>query len=176
MLKIRKAEQHNIAEVDAIYTEILRYEEEHTKYTVFELGVYPTRQTAEKAFAENSLFVLEQHGQVYASIIVNQMQPAEYQEVHWNCDAAPEEVMVIHLLCVSPTRAGQGLWTAMVKFVETLAKERNCKVVRLDTGAQNIPAVSLYQKLGFKIADTATMAIGGIISHKNHLFLELTLG
>lgn len=172
---IRKAEQQDIDAVDAIYTEILLYEETHTKYTVFELGVYPTKQIAEKALAEGALFVMERDGVLCASIIANQVQSAEYQDVHWQCDAAPEDVMVIHLLCVSPTSAGQGVGTEMVQFIVNLAKEKRCRVVRLDTGSQNIPAVSLYQKLGFKIADTATMAIGGIISHKNHLFLELVL-
>ncbi len=63
----------------------------------------------------------------------------------------------------------------MMRFVIEKAKQMNCKTVRLDTGSQNKPAVSLYTKLGFEIAGTTSMNIGGLISHKNHLFLELEI-
>ena len=59
-----------------------------------------------------------------------------------------------------------------MQFVVEYAKSMNCKSVRLDTGSQNKPAVALYTKLGFELAGTGTMAIGGMISHGNHLFYE----
>ena len=95
--------------------------------------------------------------------------------VHWGCEAKPEEVMVIHLLCVRPSKAHQGMGRRMVEFIIEEARKRGCKAVRLDTGAQNIPAKSLYTKIGFKLAGTASMAIGGLIPHEGHLFFEYVL-
>ena len=45
-------------------------------------------------------------------------------------------------------------------------------MIRLDTDEQNIPAVSLYKKMGFEIAEITSMNVGGAIEHKSHLFME----
>ena len=64
---------------------------------------------------------------------------------------------------------------ALVEFVARQAKLMNCSTVRLDTGQQNKPAVALYTKLGFELAETASMSIGGLIPHDGHLFFELKI-
>lgn len=169
---IRKAVLRDIDEVEKSYVELLLHEKEHGAYTVWELGVYPTRETAQKAFAEGSLYVMEQMGEICASIIINQTQPEEYGSIKWSCQAKEEDVLVVHLLCVRPSKAGLGIGKAMVQFAIEEGRRRRCRTVRLDTGKQNKPAVALYEKLGFTIAGTTAMEIGGIIAHKNHLFLE----
>ena len=169
---IRKAVSQDIEQIENSYTELLLYEKEHGAHTVWQLGVYPTRSTAEKALAEDTLYVMEQDGEICASIIANKVQPEEYDRVCWKYQAEADEVLVIHLLCVRPSKAGQGIGGALVQFVVENAKSMNCKSVRLDTGSQNKPAVALYTKLGFELAGTGTMAIGGMISHGNHLFYE----
>lgn len=169
---IRKAELQDIDQVENCYTELLLYEQDHGANTAWQLGVYPTRATAEKAFAAGTLYVLEQDGDICASIIANQIQPEEYGNIEWECHAQPDEVFVIHLLCVRPSKAGNGFGKDMVQFAIEEGKRRNCKTVRLDTGSQNRPAAALYTKLGFKLAGTTTMAIGGLITHNNHLFFE----
>lgn len=169
---IRKATAQDIDQIEKSYIELLTYEQEHVAYTVWKMGVYPTRETAEKSLAAGSLYVMEQDGEICASIILNREQPEEYGSIKWKYSAQPDEVLVVHLLCVRPSKAGQGIGKAMVQFAEEEGKRRNLRVVRLDTGAQNIPAASLYRKLGFTLAGTSSMAIGGVIPHDGHLFLE----
>lgn len=169
---IRKALLQDIDQVAEGYTELLLYEQEHGAYTAWKLGVYPTKETAEKGFKAGSLYVMERDGEICASVIVNQIQPEEYGNINWKYQAQPDEVMVIHLLCVRPSKAGSGVGRAMVQFVVDEARKLNCRAVRLDTGLQNKPAVGLYKKLGFELAGTTSMAIGGVIAHKEHLFFE----
>jgi len=172
---IRKAASQDIDQIEQKYIELLMHEQEHGAYTVWKLGVYPTRETAEKALSEGTLYVMDQDGEICASIIADQKQPGEYEKIEWKQRAKPEEVLVIHLLCVRPSKAGMGIGRDMVKFVIEEAKRRSCRAVRLDTGSQNLPAVALYTKLGFELAGTTSMAIGGLISHNNHLFFEFKL-
>ena len=174
-MMIRKGTEADLDGVNEGYEELLRYEKKHGAYTVWELGVYPTRNSAKKSLDEDGLYVLEEDGQIADSITVNQKQPAEYAQVQWGCDAKPEEVIVIHLLCVRPSQAHRGLGHAMVQFILDEARKQGCKAVRLDTGAQNIPARSLYTKIGFHLAGTGSMAIGGVIPHDGHLFFEYVL-
>lgn len=169
---IRKATTLDIEQIEKSYIELLDYERTHTAYTVWKAGVYPTRETAEKGCRDEALYVMEQDGEICASIILNQLQPKEYENIHWNYSAQPDKVLVIHLLCVRPSKAGRGIGKSMVQFAIEEGKRRNCTAVRLDTGEQNIPAATLYRKLGFELAGTSSMAIGGLISHDAHLFFE----
>ena len=169
---IRKAKQEDIDAVEKSYTEHLLHEKENGAYTVWKLGVYPTRNTAENALSDGALYVLEEADEICASMILNQTVPAEYGSIQWKCRANPTGVLVLHLLCVRPSKAGRGIGKKMVLFAIEEAKRRNCEAVRLDTGKQNIPAVSLYTKLGFGLAGTASMSIGGKIAHDDHLFFE----
>lgn len=169
---IRKALAEEIDQVESGYTELLLYEQTHEAYTVWKLGVYPTRKTAEKSFQEGNLYVMEQDGEICASMILNRIQPEEYGNIRWKYDAQPGEVLVLHLLCVRPSKAGCGIGKEMVQFAINEGKRLKCSVIRLDTGAQNKPAVALYKKVGFTLAGTGSMDIGGLISHKSHLFFE----
>lgn len=169
---IRKAELQDIDGVEKCYVELLLHEQEHGAYTVWQLGVYPTRETAEKALAEGSLYIMESAGEICASIILNQTQPPEYDRIKWKYPAKPDEVLTVHLLCVKPTSAGRGIGKQMVRFAFEEAKRLHCKTVRLDTGAQNKPAAALYEKLGFELAAASSMKIGGLLAHSSHLFFE----
>lgn len=83
--------------------------------------------------------------------------------------------MVVHLLLVRPSMAGRGVASALVGYAVELAQNNGCRAVRLDTGEQNLPAVSLYKKLGFQIAAAAPMKVGGAIENRGHLFLQKIL-
>lgn len=169
---IRKAMSQDINQVEKSYMELLLHEQEHGAYTAWKLGVYPTRETAEKGVTDGTLYVMEQNGEICASMIVNKVQPEEYGNIKWRYRVQPDEVLVLHLLCVRPSKAGCGIGKDMVQFAIEEGKRLSCSTIRLDTGAQNKPAAALYRKLGFELAGTTAMSIGGLIAHNNHLFFE----
>lgn len=169
---IRLAELTDLDGVEEGYMEHFAHEREHGAYTVFREGVYPTRKDAEKALREGALFVYEENGVVLGSVILDSSQPEEYRKVDWPSRLEDDRVKVIHLLMVRPGAAGKGIGSALINYASELAGQQSCAVIRLDTGAQNIPAAALYQKLGFQLAATASMKVGGSISHEGHLFFE----
>ena len=172
---IRKANYDDLESIAKIYEDIITYEEENKRFTAFQRNIYPTRHTAEKALNEESIFVFEDNGEICASIIINANQPKEYDNVKWKYPASPDNALVIHLLCVSPNKSGLGIGRKMVEFAINVGVARNCSTIRLDTGEQNLPARRLYEKIGFTIAGTSIMKIGGLIQHNNHLFYEMKL-
>ena len=137
--------------------------------------MYPTRKDAEKAVSAGTLYVYEENSNIAGSIIVDKESPVEYAEIFWGQACTNDEAMVIHLLMVRPGMAGKGIASSLVRYVMELARNHSCKVLRLDTGSQNIPAVSLYKKLGFRVVATASMKVGGAIEHSGHLFFEKVL-
>ncbi len=172
---IRQATIDDILQIEDSYSEHFRHELEYGAYTVFQKNVYPTRADAEKAEATGSLYVYEENNMICGSIIINKLQPAEYETVVWNLQCGADVVMVIHLLMVRPSMHGKGIASALLNFTVEQARERSCKVIRLDTGGQNIPAISLYKKFGFEIVAAAPKKVGDAIEHNNHLFLEKML-
>lgn len=146
---------------------------EHLLYS--KAGIYPTRKDAEKSISAGTLYVYENNNNIAGSIIVNKVQPTEYKSIIWGQSFTNNEVMVIHLLMVRPSMKGRGIASSLVKYAIELAKSNSCKALRLDTGSQNTPAVSLYKKLGFQIVATASMKVGNAIEHSGHLFFEKEL-
>ena len=159
---IRKAVFTDLDSIAEGYHEHFLHEKKYGACTVFQEGIYPTRADAERALKSGTLYVYEENGAIMGSIIFDKRQP-------------DEKVNVIHLLMVRPCASGKGIGSALINYVAESAKQQSCTVIRLDTGEQNIPASSLYKKLGFRLAAILPMKVGGIISHKRHLFFEKML-
>lgn len=172
---IRKASLEDLQFIEDTYNEHFLHEAQNGAFTVFRKGIYPTRIDAEKAIGAESLYVYEKGGNIVGSLIMNKTQPPEYENIVWSQSFTDNEVMVIHLLMVRPSMSGKGIASSLVKYAGELAKSSSCRVLRLDTGSQNTPARSLYKKLGFQLVATASINVGGVIQHGDHLFLEKIL-
>lgn len=116
--------------------------------------------------------MLEDEEGFAASVTLDRNQPGEYAAIPWEYPAGPQEALVIHTLCIRPSRGGQGLGKRMVEFAIREAEHLGCQAVRLDTGAQNKPAIGLYTKMGFRLASSGTILLDGQIAHKDHVFME----
>ncbi|MGN1122178.1 MAG: GNAT family N-acetyltransferase [Eubacteriales bacterium] len=171
---IRRATNADIDAVEAGYTELLTFEEKNGSFSNWQRGVYPVRATAEKALASGTLYVLEENGQICASVILNHVPPCEHEKIAWRYPVPDCEALTVHTLCVPPEHAGKGCGKRMMAFALTLARDTGCKVVRLDTYEGNIPAQSLYTKLGFSKAGSAEVVLEGVLAERL-LYFEYSL-
>ncbi len=74
--------------------------------------LYSTKKDIEKAVNVRTLYVYEENNRIAGSIIVDKIQPIEYTKIVWGQTFTNDEVMVIHLLIVRPSKAGKGIATA----------------------------------------------------------------
>ena len=168
----RPAAESDLDAIERHYTELLTHEAETGRSTTnWSLGVYPTRQTAAAALAAGTLWVLEREGEPVASVILNHHQDDFYATIGWQYPAPPEQVLVVHTLCIPPRYAGQGLGRECVSRIKQQAAAMGCAVIRLDTWAGNIPAATLYQKNGFSLCGRAQVLFQGKIPEEL-VFLE----
>jgi len=58
----------------------------------------------------------------------------------------------IGLIAVGETARGQGIGKALVQMAESFAFEKGARQMRIPTQKMNVPAVNLYQKLGYALA------------------------
>ena len=102
---IRKATEHDIDAVEQGYTELLTHEKDNGSSSNWVLGVYPTRSVAEGSCAAGTLYVMEEEDGICASMILNQVQSEEYYGIAWEYPAGDDEVLVLHTLCIPPSKS-----------------------------------------------------------------------
>ncbi len=169
---VRKAEQTDITAIADTYTELLVDEQRKGCYsTNWKLGVYPTIAVPRNAVSRGTMYVLEENGEICASMVLNHEQAKEYAGVGWQYPGEGEEVMVIHTLCVPPQKAGRGYGRKMVEYAKKLAGTMDCSVIRLDTFAFNEPAKKFYLRNGFRIAGYGRILLQGLIEEEQ-VYLE----
>lgn len=161
---IRLATEQDLPLVGSIYEEILAEEEKRpASFTNWQRGKYPTVEHARAALEAGTLYVAEEDGEVYGCVNLNGEQLAEYAALNWSVPADPEDVMVIHTLCISPRWAGRGKAREFVAFCEEEAHRKGKKVMRLDTYEGNLPANTMYPKLGYTFVGGTEFFFQGFI-------------
>lgn len=168
---IRKAEEKDIQNIADTYTRLLTYEQEHGSNSGWKLNLYPTIEVPQQAVPTGNMYVLEENGEICASMILNSEQAEEYTEISWLYPASDEQVLVIHTLCIPPEKAGRGYGTAMLNFAKEYGREHGMTVIRMDTWLHNEPAKKLYLKNGFQIAGTGKILLHGVID-EDQVYLE----
>ncbi len=171
MMKIRKADKNDIIKVSEIYEDIHALEEKGLLTTGWVRGVYPTSDTAQKAFYDDELFVMEVCGKIVAAARINNIQDEVYSEGNWKYPAGEDEVTVLHTLVVSPGCSGKGYAKAFVRFYEEYAKNTGSAVLRMDTNEKNTRARKLYASMGYEEAGIVSCEFNGI-SSVNLVLLE----
>lgn len=172
---IRLATKEDLNEVECIFHEILDKEAATVSYSNWIKGKYPTKAHAELALNQGTLYVgEEENGRLFGCANLNRIQLDEYVKIPWIYEAEGDEVFVIHMLCIRPDCAGQGRGKEFVAFAEELAREKGCRVVRIDTYEGNTPAANLYQSLGYRLAGKTLFHFQNVI-WENLICLEKKL-
>nr|WP_294530316.1 GNAT family N-acetyltransferase [uncultured Blautia sp.] len=161
-MKIRKALASDIDAVEEIYNDIHTAEESGKQMIGWIRGIYPVRATAEASLERDDLYVLEDHGKIYGTGIINKTQVDVYSKGHWKHQAEDDQVCVLHTLVISPDGAGMGYGKKFVKYYEEHALECGCVELRIDTNARNVIARKMYKKLGYTEIDIVPTNFNGI--------------
>ena len=61
----------------------------------------------------------------------------------------------IEAICVDEKNRGRGIGTELLKFVRIIAKKNNCTDMYLTVNEENINAIKIYEKFGFKVKNIA---------------------
>jgi len=163
MIKFRKADKNDIDAIAQIYDRIHDAEEAAQVTIGWNRSIYPTRKTAEDVVALGEMFVELDDDKIVAAARFNkeQVHPA-YDQVAWEFDAKPEDVMVMHTLVVDPTVARKGYGRAFAKYYEEYALENGCHYLRIDTNMINVRARQMYASLGYREAGIVPTVFNGI--------------
>lgn len=168
---IRRAKKEDIAAIAETYRELLTYEQEFGSNSNWKLDVYPTIAVPKSKIPTGTMYVLEENGEVCASMVLNHEQADEYAEINWQYPGEGDCVLTIHTLCIPPRKASHGYGRQMVEYAKQCAAETGCTVIRIDTYAHNEPAKRLYLNNGFRIAGYGRILLQGLIEEEQ-VYLE----
>ena len=161
---IRRALETDLSAVADIYSEVLSADESRPQsYTNWQRGKYPTMDTARGSFEAGTLWVGEETGELYAAVILNDIQLPEYDNIPWQFEAEQDKVAVIHTLVIRPSMSGKGKARELIAFLEEESRRAGKTVMRLDTYEGNLPANIMYPKLGYRLAGATEFFFQGFI-------------
>ena len=109
---------------------------------------YPQEKDFAKDISNGELYVDERKGEVAGLICVNQVEPAEYEDLNWSLK---EKAMVVHRLSVNPKLRRMGIASGMMQFADVLARSRGIRYMKTDTYSVNPKMNALFLKCGYKL-------------------------
>ena len=141
MLKVRRARADEFDQVLDFYTNMIDGMRGTEFDVCWEHDVHPS-----------SAFLVED-GEgatcIASAMVLNGEGDAGYESVSWHVAAAPDEVLVVHVLGTLPAYHGRGFARAMMEAGIDVARAAGKRAVRLDTFTTNVRAQSLYESCGF---------------------------
>lgn len=150
----------DIDELEQLYNDLNDYLALGKNYPGWKKGVYPIREDAVKGIEEGYLYVARYNDQIVGTIILNHEPEDAYSKVNWTIEADYSDIVVIHTFAVHPDYQKEGIGQKLMEFAISHSKEIHAKAIRLDVYEKNIPAIKLYEKLGFQYIDTVDLGYG----------------
>ena len=156
-MQIRQAERTEFEAVRRFYHAVIDAMEGAEYKPAWQKDVYPDPAFLRASVENGELWLGEIDGRTVAAMVLNHDCNEGYAEVSWPHEALPEEILLIHALCVYPDFGGRGLGGELVRFAQELARKDGMKLMRLDVLKGNLPAEKLYPACGFRLVDTVTL-------------------
>ena len=125
-MEFRLAKKQEFDSVRDLYWMLIDETSHLPSFPHWKKGLHPSDEWLLESLEKSQMFVLEENG----------------------------EILIIHVLAVSPKHAGKGLGTKMMQYILDYAKEIKMQAVRLDVISNNSSAEHLYQKMGFRFVQT----------------------
>ncbi|MGL5676800.1 MAG: GNAT family N-acetyltransferase [Cellulosilyticaceae bacterium] len=158
-IEIRLGTEKDSDALEQMYDAINDYLECTTNYPGWRKGVYPTRQDAVEGINEGRLFVAIENKQIVGSMILRHKPEPAYEGAPWQVVLEESEVLVIYTFVVSPKCLQHGVGRKMLEFAEQYAVNKQVKALRLDVYEKNLPAIRLYEKIGYRYIDTVSLGL-----------------
>ena len=153
-MNIRTAEREDFPEAMAFFNSMCEELGKKSFLHAGNQGGYPSEEMVKTAIEEKTLIIGTEDSQIMAAVILNHNADPAYENVKWNVEASPSQVLILHALRVSPAYGRRGYGRQMVDYCAKTARRLKQKAIRLDTLDENIISQKLYLSMGYQFAGT----------------------
>lgn len=139
----------DFAKVREKFIEVIAKTPDMKKYARWDYGLHPTDEMIQGYMDRGEMFMYMEGDRIAGMAAITMYQGEDYRDISWDISLDNNQVLVIHILAVSPDYQGKGIAKKMLKEFVELAVNSGKKAVRLDALESNKPAHQLYESLGF---------------------------
>ena len=114
---------------------------------------YPNMEVVIKDIDSGEGFVLTENDNIigYTAVLINNEPEYLNIEGKWLTN---EDFVVFHRVAISEKYLRKGMAKKMMQSIEEYAFSNNIKSIKADTNYDNIPMLSLFEKLGYSLCGT----------------------
>lgn len=176
VLSFRRAEVADTGAVQDVYRQIIDHLAVTADFPHWHTENHPTPEQVERWVRAGDLYLAlapdddRAEDRVAGVVVLDHEAPEAYRTASWAVEADPEEVLVVHVLGVSPDFLRQGVARFLVDASLDVARQKGCRTVRLDAYVENTPARELYTRHGFTDLGVHTVRYEGTDLNRFHLF------
>lgn len=126
--------------------------DDNSRFSNWSRGDYPTENIVDNAISCGSLFLYYENSVLKGSVILDTVQPKDYDKIDWQYNKDGNNILVIHTLCIRPQFARQGSGKKLFSDIENYARSTGYSALRFDTYYKNAPAKKIYNDAGCRTA------------------------
>lgn len=151
-VEIKKCSLEDIGLVGKFYDDEILYMDEHgLNYPKWIYQTYPSQTSVKEATKSGTQYFCTVELRVCGAFVLDENPGGLYQKGDWKADLNQGEYLIIHALSVAHEFSGKRIGCAIVKYCIEYAKSMDYKAVRIDVVPSNLPAIRLYEKMGFTL-------------------------
>ncbi|MCQ2770559.1 MAG: GNAT family N-acetyltransferase [Clostridia bacterium] len=151
---IRQARLDEKQKVLDFYYQVIRDMNGYKYHPQWTIGVYPEDSYIFESVDNGEMFVAEEDNEYVGAMVINHSYNEGYDVINWEYKFDKSEIAIIHTLCVAQKLSRRGIGRKLVDYAIDYAKENGVKSIRLDVLYGNMPALKLYESVGFKFIKT----------------------
>lgn len=131
---------------------------------------YPNLEYVKTAIENGEMVICKKDDEIIACVVLNNRFDPEYENVNWNIDANPDEIIIIHAFAILTRFAGKGIGKKVFEEIKADAIRNNKKTIRIDIIDGNTGALKVFEKLGFEYADSREITHQAVGLETFHLY------
>ena len=131
-MEIVQAAKDNLTELMSFYSVMCNVLGEKSFLPNGDQGGFPSQAMVEESIKGGCQFIGIEDHKIVAAYILNHDCDRAYHTVHWQINAAENEVVIMHALRVLPDYSGRGYSRQLVEHAIRTARSRGWKAIRLD--------------------------------------------
>lgn len=146
-MEVRLATKKDLNKIHSLFTEVVKDLNNNKKIDMLWGEFYPFCEF-ESDITNNNMYVLENNNEIIGAFSLSDYNDPDYKDIKWSTQN--KKFIYLNRLVVLPSEQGKGYAKKMMRFIEEYASKNKFNVIRLTVYCENIFAIGLYEKLGFK--------------------------
>ncbi|MBQ6126762.1 MAG: GNAT family N-acetyltransferase [Erysipelotrichaceae bacterium] len=146
---IRLAEKDDLIRLKSFYDDVIDYQRYDSCGAAWTKDVYPSVNDLKRHLENDLFYILEEREKIAGAACISLHEEENYRNAPWSLNLKEEEIAVLHLMAIHPSRRGKGLSKELLSFIiENISGK--VKAIHLDVIEGNNRAAELYEKAGFR--------------------------